>query len=46
MKRTRIKFVKRDDDQMTDQEFQDWVDRVMSKPKNVRNIINGTYNKD
>ena len=46
MKRTRVKFVKKDDDQMTDQEFQAWVDKVLSKPKNVRNIINGTYNKD
>jgi len=46
MKRTRIKFVKRDDDQMTDQEFRDWVDRVLSKPKNVKNIINGTFNKE
>ena len=44
-KRNRIKFVKRDEDLMTDKEFQDWVDKVLSKPKNRRNIINGTFNK-
>ena len=45
VKRNRIKFVKRDEDLMTDKEFQDWVDKVLSKKNNRRNIINGTFNK-
>ena len=46
VKRNRIKFVKRDEDLMTDQEFQEWVDRVTSKPENIKSIVNGTFNKE